>query len=94
MATFVISNLYTANFTFEGITFQKLNFKIPVEEQWANDHCATFKALADDNLNVEPRGQKTGLAALEWILKVSFFSNLTKYDIATQGLSLTFDTRL
>ena len=61
VATFVISNLNTADFTFESITFEKLSFKIPIEAQWHDEHNATFKAVADDKLNVEPLIQNNGL---------------------------------
>lgn len=63
MATFVISNLDTQNFTFENIEFKKLTYANQIEAQWRDDHGATFKAEADDNLesNVEPIVQNNGL---------------------------------
>ncbi|MFC2004109.1 hypothetical protein ACFLUK_01010 [Chloroflexota bacterium] len=63
MATFVISNLDTQNFTFENIEFKKLTYANLIEAQWRDDHGATFKAEADDNLesNVEPIVQNNGL---------------------------------
>ncbi len=63
MATFVISNLETQNFTFENIEFKKLTYANQIEAQWRADHGATFKAEADDNLesNVEPIVQNNGL---------------------------------
>ena len=66
MATFVISNLYTQNFTFENIEFNKLTYTNQIESQWRDEHNATFKAEADDNLenNVEPIIQNNGLTGV------------------------------
>ena len=61
MATFVISNLNARNFTFEHIRFEKLKRTIAIENQWIDEYRATFKAVADDNLNVTPIIQDEGL---------------------------------
>ena len=63
MATFVISNLDTQNFAFKKIEFKKLTFANQIEAQWRDNHGATFKAEADDNLEdeVEPIVQNNGL---------------------------------
>jgi hypothetical protein len=65
MATFVISNLDldSANkeFEFENIEFLRLTKGIQIEDQWRDEQGATFKAVADDNLNVTPIIQDNGL---------------------------------
>ncbi len=54
MATFVISNLDTQNFTFEHIRFVRLTYDSQIEKQWHEKYGATFKAIANDDLDVKP----------------------------------------
>ena len=64
MATFVISNLNTKNFIFEGISFERLAYNIDIEKQWRDQRDATFKAVADDNLDVKPIISNNGLVGV------------------------------
>jgi len=61
MATFVISNLNTKNFNFESIRFGKLTSDTKIEKQWREQRHATFKAVADDNLDIKPIISNNGL---------------------------------
>lgn len=61
MATFVISNLNTKNFIFEGIRFERLASDTEIEKQWREQRYATFKAVADDDLEVKPIIRNNGL---------------------------------
>jgi len=61
MATFVISNLNTKNFNFESIRFGRLTSDTKIEKQWREQRYATFKAVADDNLDVKPIISNNGL---------------------------------
>ena len=62
MATFVISNLNgIENFNFENIRFEKLTSDTELEKQWREQRYATFKAVADDNLDVKPIISNNGL---------------------------------
>lgn len=54
MATFIISDLDTQEFTFENIRFKKLTGNTPLEKQWRERFRATFIAEADDDLDVKP----------------------------------------
>jgi len=54
MATFVISDLDTQEFTFENIRFKKLTGNTPLEKRWREKFRATFIAEADDDLDVKP----------------------------------------
>ena len=69
MATFLISNLNTINFNFEGIKFERLSNdiedkddeKTKSEKQFRKQHNITFQAVADDDLHVKPIISNNGL---------------------------------
>lgn len=65
MADFVISNLDAQEFTFENISFKKLayndSYNILLKKRWQDEYHATFTAVADDNLIVEPIINNQGL---------------------------------
>ncbi len=69
MATFLICNLNTQNFNFEGIRFERLNSDIEdkdgieakSEKQFRKQHNIMFQAVADDDLRVKPIISNNGL---------------------------------
>jgi len=61
MATFVISDLETQEFTFEEIKFKKLIGSTSLERQWRDEYRATFLAEANDNLQLRPIIKEGGL---------------------------------
>ena len=63
MATFFICNLQTNNFNFENVKFERLSNDIEnnPEKQFPKQHNITFKAVADEALDVKPIIRENGL---------------------------------